>query len=294
MKYLRNLAVIAILPVLLAACATTTNGGRGGGLTACTVGGAVAGAGVGIAAGGTGGGRAAGGAMGAVAGAVLGSVLCSQEAAAKPKMMGPADADGDGVADANDQCPGTRKGLPVDAKGCPADSDGDGVPTNDDICPNTPHGVKVDANGCPFDDDGDGVPNELDKCPATPKGEKVDSNGCSVAGGKLAIVTNVNFDFDSARLRSDSKAKLNGVLKLLKSNPKIRVRIVGYTDSTGPANYNLGLSIRRAAAVRKYLVANGIKITRLSAVGRGEADPLVSNRTRAGRAVNRRVEFEVM
>jgi len=303
MKYLRNLAAIAIFPVFLAACATTGGGtaGAGGGttgagrssLTACTVGGAVAGAGLGVAVGGTGGGRAAGGVFGAVAGAMLGSVLCPQEAKAKPKMVGPADADGDGVADANDQCPGTRKGIPVDAKGCPADSDGDGVPTNEDICPNTPHGVKVDANGCPFDDDGDGVPNELDKCPATPKGEKVDANGCSVAGGKLAIVTNVNFDFDSSRLRSDSKAKLNGVIKLLKSNPKIRVRIVGYTDSTGSKQYNLGLSIRRADAVRKYMVAHAIKITRLAVTGKGEADPLVSNRTRAGRAVNRRVEFEV-
>ncbi len=286
MRYLRNLAAIAVIPVVLAGCATTDSGR--GSWSACTVGGAVAGAAAGVATGG----EVAGGVFGAATGAVLGGVFCGEQQAAA--AMGPVDSDGDGVTDDADRCPGTRKGIPVDGNGCPVDSDGDGVPTHLDICPGTPAGVKVDSNGCPLDDDGDGVINELDKCPGTPRGEKVDAKGCTLAGGTLAIVTNINFDFDSAALRPDSKQKLASVVKLLKENPKIRVRIVGHTDSTGSEEYNLGLSIRRANAVRKYLVSQGISITRLSAIGKGESQPLVSNRTRAGRAVNRRVEFEVV
>jgi OOP family OmpA-OmpF porin len=90
----------------------------------------------------------------------------------------PLDSDGDGVTDDKDQCPDTPRGVKVDTKGCPLDSDGDGVPDYRDKCPNTPKGVRVDASGCPLDTDGDGVPDYRDKCPNTPKGARVDSNGC--------------------------------------------------------------------------------------------------------------------
>lgn len=115
------------------------------------------------------------------------------------------DEDGDGVPDKRDKCPGTPKGVAVDANGCPLDRDGDGVPDYqdkcpdvkglvalqgcpdadgdgvadaEDKCPNTPAGVKVDATGCPVDTDGDGVADYLDKCPNTPAGVKVDATGC--------------------------------------------------------------------------------------------------------------------
>ena len=90
----------------------------------------------------------------------------------------PLDSDGDGVPDYKDKCPGTPMGVKVDANGCPLDSDGDGVPDSKDKCPGTPMGVKVDATGCPLDSDGDGVPDHMDKCPKTPEGVKVDANGC--------------------------------------------------------------------------------------------------------------------
>jgi OOP family OmpA-OmpF porin len=90
----------------------------------------------------------------------------------------PLDSDGDGVTDDLDKCPGTPKGVKVDARGCPLDSDGDGVPDYLDKCPGTPKGVKVDKAGCPLDSDGDGVADYLDKCPDTPKGVKVDKAGC--------------------------------------------------------------------------------------------------------------------
>lgn len=91
-----------------------------------------------------------------------------------------ADADGDGVMDSADQCPGTKKGTPVDSVGCPRDRDRDGVYDSKDRCPNTPAGVAVDGNGCAFDSDKDGVPDYKDKCPGTGKGAVVDWKGCPV------------------------------------------------------------------------------------------------------------------
>ena len=77
----------------------------------------------------------------------------------------PADSDGDGVVDPRDRCPGTPRGVPVDADGCPLDSDGDGVTDDRDRCPGTPPGVVVNAEGCDPDLDKDGVLNEDDQCP---------------------------------------------------------------------------------------------------------------------------------
>ena len=289
MRLLRLFAASVLIPVALAGCAGMgTSGpfddssGPLGSITWCTVGGAVAG--------GIGGGfmgDAAGAGIGIVAGGIWGTFLCLEDSLDK-------DSDGDGVPDSKDQCPGTPAGAPVDANGCPLYSDGDGVPDYLDKCPGTPSGVKTDADGCPLDSDGDGVPDYLDKCPNTAPGAKVDKDGCPPAGETLAIVTNVNFDFDSSKIRSDSESKLNRVVSILKDNPSVRVRVEGHTDSTGPEKYNLGLSYRRAEAVKGYLEANGVAGNRLSVVGFGETKPLVSNRTRAGRAVNRRVEFKVL
>ncbi len=90
----------------------------------------------------------------------------------------PSDADGDGVSDRKDKCPGTPAGATVDAAGCPLDSDGDGVFDGLDRCAGTPKGATVDARGCPLDGDGDGVYDGLDQCAGTPKGATVDATGC--------------------------------------------------------------------------------------------------------------------
>jgi OOP family OmpA-OmpF porin len=90
------------------------------------------------------------------------------------------DADGDGVPDRSDQCPGTPAGAIVDGRGCPIDSDGDGVPDGIDRCPDTPAGAIVDERGCPIDSDGDGVPDGIDRCPDTPAGAIVDDRGCPI------------------------------------------------------------------------------------------------------------------
>jgi OOP family OmpA-OmpF porin len=205
----------------------------------------------------------------------------------------PLDADGDGVPDYLDKCPGTPKGVKVDAKGCPLDSDGDGVTDHLDKCPNTPKGCKVDKKGCPIDSDKDGVPDCKDKCPGTPPNTSVDANGCPPVGEELLIISNIKFAFDSAALEKDSKVLLERAVVNLKSNPQMKVLIEGHTDSVGPEEYNMGLSLKRAKAVEDYIVSQGVAEERMDIKGLGESDPLASNATPEGRAENRRVEFVV-
>ncbi|HEU5169203.1 MAG TPA: OmpA family protein [Gemmatimonadales bacterium] len=89
------------------------------------------------------------------------------------------DADGDGVIDADDDCPGTRAGALVNRKGCPTDADNDGVADGIDRCPATPAGVRTGENGCPLDEDNDAIPDGIDRCPGTPAGAAVNAFGCS-------------------------------------------------------------------------------------------------------------------
>ncbi len=190
-------------------------------------------------------------------------------------------------------CPGTPAGIPLDPDGCPLYSDADAVPDYQDECPGTAAGVPVDARGCPRDTDADGVTDHRDSCARTPVGTRVDDRGCPLAGERIAIVTNINFDFNHTNVRGDVRNRLSRVIQLLKEMPQIDVQIIGYTDDIGSAQYNLSLSVRRAESVRDYLVTRGIDGTRLSVAGRGKTEPLVSNSTPEGRAVNRRVEFVV-
>jgi OOP family OmpA-OmpF porin len=181
----------------------------------------------------------------------------------------------------------------VDPDGCPLYSDADAVPDYEDKCPGTAPGILVDSTGCPLDSDVDGVADGPDACASTPIGVRVDSRGCPLAGERIAIVTNINFDFDRAEVRGNVTQRLDRVIQLLREMPEVNVRIVGYTDDVGSTEYNRALSLRRAASVREYIVARGIDDARLSVDGHGKSQPLVSNSTPEGRAVNRRVEFVV-
>jgi OOP family OmpA-OmpF porin len=167
----------------------------------------------------------------------------------------------------------------------PMDSDGDGVTDDLDRCPDTPKGVTVDSQGCPLDSDGDGVADYLDKCPNTPKGATVDARGCWTYAAK------VMFDFDSAEIKPEAFPMLDEAVLILKENPEIKVEIDGHTDNKGSAAYNMKLSERRAKAVMKYFVDNGIEAKRLTTKGFGFTKPAASNDTKEGRAKNRRVEL---
>jgi OOP family OmpA-OmpF porin len=104
----------------------------------------------------------------------------------------------------------------------------------------------------------------------------------------------VTFAFNSARLTSSSRSVLDQAAAGLKSHPLLKVEIQGYTDSVGTVAYNLKLSQRRAESVRHFLVADGVAPGQLRARGYGPADPIASNRTAAGRALNRRVVMKVL
>ena len=173
----------------------------------------------------------------------------------------------------------------------PADSDGDGVIDPNDKCPNTPAGVKVDSVGCPLDSDGDGVPDYLDKCP-TPKGFKVDIEGCIIE--QTIVLRGVNFEYDKDQLTAEAKGILDAIVPGLSAQPKLTLEIGGHTDSKGTDAYNKSLSQRRANSVKSYLAAKGVAVERLAAVGYGESKPIADNATEAGRADNRRVEFQVL
>jgi OOP family OmpA-OmpF porin len=100
------------------------------------------------------------------------------------------------------------------------------------------------------------------------------------------------FAFDKDSLSDSGRVALDGLADDLKRMDDIEnVTIVGHTDSTGPADYNMGLSQRRAETVRSYLVGKGIAADKITAKGMGETQPAASNATREGRAQNRRVEI---
>ena len=201
------------------------------------------------------------------------------------------DSDGDGVKDSKDKCPGTPRGVMVDADGCPNDSDGDGVTDDKDKCPNTPAGQPVDAMGCELDDDGDGVVNRLDQCPGTPAGVQVDIKGCEIKA--VIRLEGVNFETNPDRLLDTAYGRLNDAAATLLKNPTIEVEVAGHTDSDGAAEYNEGLSQRRAQTVHDYLASKGVEESRMTVRGYGESQPIADNATRAGKAQNRRVELRI-
>lgn len=107
------------------------------------------------------------------------------------------------------------------------------------------------------------------------------------------IPSNVTFAHDSAELTPQARNTLASVGQTLAQNPQTTVDVIGHTDSTGSEQYNIDLSLRRADTVMRALMAQGVARQRIEAVGAGEADPVASNETEAGRAQNRRVEIEI-
>lgn len=144
------------------------------------------------------------------------------------------------------------------------------------------------APAAPLDSDGDGVIDSLDKCPGTPKGFKVDVEGCP-----LKATLHLNFATDSDKVDAAGVAKVNEFASFLKESPAYKANIVGHTDSTGSDKHNQKLSEKRAAKVKSMLIENGVDASRLTSEGMGEKMPVASNKTKAGRAENRRIEVEL-
>jgi len=200
------------------------------------------------------------------------------------------DRDSDGVVDEKDACPDSAG--PIQLLGCP-DSDGDGVPNNKDKCP----GVKGSPNfeGCPApDSDGDGVNDDDDKCPLV-KGTKANSGCPPIRADVMMSVSRASnrifFVRAKANLEKNCLKELDHVVAVLKADSTLKLVIQGHTDSEGTDERNAALSVRRAMAVKKYLMSHGIAEGRLETHGYGAHRPIASNETAEGMAQNRRVEM---
>ncbi|MGF1501268.1 MAG: OmpA family protein [Paracoccaceae bacterium] len=122
--------------------------------------------------------------------------------------------------------------------------------------------------------------------------------GASVTntGSQLVVILpgNVTFATDSAQIQPQFVPTLNNVTNTLNQYPQSFIDVIGHTDSTGDANYNLGLSERRAQSVADFFRVRGIYVGRIAAFGLGETQPIADNGTNFGRAQNRRVELVII
>ena len=227
------------------------------------------------------------------------------------------DRDNDGIDDDEDMCPDNTPeeisaGVYQDGpdKGCPLDSDGDGVADYRDSCPNNTSlevSRGVDADGCPRDSDGDGVPDYRDLCPDT-KPEyirQVDENGCAEVRrtDTHVLSSDVLFGFDKFNLTAAAQSTLDSIAYSVTeeagglSAQDVRfvkeLFVVGHTDSIGTQQYNQLLSEKRARSVTNYLISRGVPASKINQSGEGEMNPVASNETKEGRALNRRVEITI-
>lgn len=111
---------------------------------------------------------------------------------------------------------------------------------------------------------------------------------------KVTYAADAFFDFDKAVLKPAGKAKLDDLVSKVKGINLEVIIAVGHTDSVGSDAYNQKLSVRRSEAVKAYLVSKGIEKNRVYTEGKGEKQPVADNKTKEGRAKNRRVEIEVV
>jgi OOP family OmpA-OmpF porin len=111
---------------------------------------------------------------------------------------------------------------------------------------------------------------------------------------KVTYAADAFFDFDKSVIKPEGKAKLDDLADKVKAINLEVIIAVGHTDSVGSDGYNQKLSMRRSQAVKAYLVSKGIDKTRIYTEGKGEKQPVADNKTKDGRAKNRRVEIEVV
>jgi OmpA-OmpF porin, OOP family len=111
---------------------------------------------------------------------------------------------------------------------------------------------------------------------------------------KVTFAADAFFDFDKSVLKPEGRAKLTDLVEKIRGVNLEVIIAVGHTDSIGSDAYNQRLSVRRAEAVKAFLVSKGIERNRVYTEGKGEKQPVADNRTKEGRAKNRRVEIEVV
>jgi len=218
------------------------------------------------------------------------------------------DNDGDNISDSLDKCANSAEDYDgfADADGCPDnDNDRDGVRDSVDRCPGVPEDIDgvQDYDGCPdIDNDQDGVTDSLDKCPGQPGSPE--NSGCPIVEppkppapktkeikrGRV-VLRGVTFAKGTAAIEPASFVILDELAQSLAEWPLVQIEIQGHTDNQGSALNKLNLSTARAEAVRAYLINKGVPPTRLTAAGKSDSNPLGDNSSKAGRAVNNRIEL---
>ncbi len=210
-------------------------------------------------------------------------------------LNGCPDADEDGIADKDDMCP-NEKGSAAN-RGCP-DTDSDGVVNKDDKCPNV--AGPSQNGGCPWPDtDGDGVLDKDDNCDN--EAGPASNNGCpepiitEAAVKSIALNSkDILFNLEETSFKAGVEKRLDAIAVTMNEFPKASFSIEGHTDTTGSEKGNAKLSQNRANTVKAYFVGKGVDAARLTAKGFGAEKPSDSNKTRAGRENNRRVEIKVV
>ncbi len=218
--------------------------------------------------------------------------------------MAQIDSDHDTVPDSIDICPNTPPGVGVNDRGCPVRAAVSAhafnapeppvleakavtpvisapVSTTETVITEAPKEVVLDS-------DHDGIEDINDQCPNTPRGFTVNSIGCEV---KKTL--DVKFDSNAYQTTLASRPNIRKFAQFLKRYPNAKVKIVGYTDSSGSRARNQVLSERRAASVKSLLVQYGIPSSRIRAIGKGDLNPIATNDTPEGREQNRRIEAEI-
>lgn len=113
-------------------------------------------------------------------------------------------------------------------------------------------------------------------------------------GIKFTLSSDVLFPTNSSYLTEKAKVELAKLSKILKEDTSKKIRVDGHTDATGTEEYNVWLSDKRAASVKKYLEENGISASRIATKGHGPSKPVADNKTPEGRQKNRRVEVVIL
>ena len=204
------------------------------------------------------------------------------------------DSDSDGISDDKDVCP--EIAGPEANNGCPwPDTDGDGVTDNVDKCVDVPGAA--DNAGCPWSDsDNDGVADKDDKCPDVAGLPQYD--GCVPLPESITIALNgyastIAFDKDKATLKEQHPDVMKHITDVILDYPGRKFVVEGHTDHTGSDAVNQKLSEERAAAVKAYLVANGVDESLISTKGYGKSQPLAPGKSDAAKKANRRVVIKL-
>ena len=208
------------------------------------------------------------------------------------------DSDNDGVADIFDKEQNTPTGNKVDGSGVSLDVDYDGVPDAKDKDLFTAKGATVNGDGVPNDADGDGVPDVMDKEPNTKAGSMVNFQGKTIpttvntpsTSGVGGTLPTIYFDTNMSTIKESYYSDLAGLAKMMKADPNMKIVCTGNADERASDSYNMSLGLKRAQAVKDFLVKYyGIDGNRIDVVSKGEANPLA----KSFYSINRRVDIDI-